>query len=528
MDDLVTLDLPGRDEGSVRWCFADQLGPHFVDDGTDVVLVEALSVFRRRRFHRRKAHLVLSALRHRAAELGDRARYVRTDTYVQGLLKAGVGPDSPVSVCDPTTWAARRLVRRLASGEVGPGAGSVRVVAARGYASDHADFAAWAAERGSRRLLQDDWYRRTRRRLGILVEGDGQPVGGRWSFDEDNRERPPKGATTLSDAVMSAPLTPLPEPWWPEEDDIDAGVREDLDRMAREGVEFVGDDGPRRFAVTHAEATTALEHFLAHRLDAFGPYEDAMLAGDRWMAHSLLSAPLNLGLLDPVEVARAAEARLAEGARLASVEGFVRQVVGWRDYVWQLYWQQGEDYRDRNALDARRPLPAWFADLDADRTVRAACLSDALGSVREEGWAHHIPRLMVLGNWAMQHGYDPQAMTDWFHRSFVDGYDWVMVPNVVGMSQHADAGVMATKPYAAGGAYVDRMSDYCKPCVYDPKVRVGEDACPFTAGYWAFVARHADVMGANPRTSRAVAGLRRLADREAMLQQEVDRGDAAP
>ena len=206
----------------------------------------------------------------------------------------------------------------------------------------------------------------------------------------------------------------------------------------------------------------------------------------------------------------------------------MRQVIGWRDYVWHLYWQQGEAYRDRDALGAGTPLPAWFADLDAEKTVTARCLSDVLGSVREEGWAHHIPRLMVLGNWALQHGYDPQAMTDWFHRSFVDGYDWVMVPNVVGMSLYADGGVMATKPYSSGGAYIDRMSDYCRPCRYDPKVRVGETACPFTAGYWDFVNRHADVMGANPRTSRAVAGLRRLTDREALLKQEADRGDAAP
>ena len=526
---LLGLDLPARADGTTRWCFADQLGDHFVDDGSDVVLVETTSVFRRRVFHRRKAHLVLSAMRHRAAGLGDRARYVRAATYVEGLTAAGVSPESPVSVCNPTTWGARRLVRRLAEGQVGPGAGSVQVVRERGFASGHDEFDDWARGRGEKRLLQDQWYRRQRGRLGLLIEGDGQPVGGRWSFDEENRERPPTGVTTLSEAVTTASLTPLPEPWWPVEDEIDEEVRADLDRMVRDdGVQFVGEDGPRRFAVTTAEAGAALGHFLEHRLDAFGPYEDAMLAGDRWMAHSLLSVPLNLGLLDPVDVARAAEARLQHGARLASVEGFVRQVIGWRDYVWHLYWQQGEAYRDRDALGAGTPLPAWFADLDAEKTVTARCLSDVLGSVREEGWAHHIPRLMVLGNWALQHGYDPQAMTDWFHRSFVDGYDWVMVPNVVGMSLYADGGVMATKPYSSGGAYIDRMSDYCRPCRYDPKVRVGETACPFTAGYWDFVNRHADVMGANPRTSRAVAGLRRLTDREALLKQEADRGDAAP
>ncbi|WP_380168167.1 cryptochrome/photolyase family protein [Jannaschia sp. R86511] len=521
--DLLGLDLPHRDPGSTRWCFADQLGDHFLDDGdAQVLLVEAASVFRRRPFHRRKAHLVLSALRHRAQELGDRARLVRADTYVEGLAQAGVGPADPVSVCDPTTWPARRLVRRLAAGDVGPGAGSVVPVQARGFAAGHDEFARWVDERGRRRLLQDDWYRRQRRRLGLLVEPDGGPVGGQWSFDEDNRERPPRKAAQLSDAVD------LAEPWWPEEDDVDAQVRHDLDAMAADGVRFVGEDGPRRFAVTATEARAALAHFLEHRLEAFGPYEDAMLHGDRWMAHSLLSVPINLGLLDPVDVARAATDRLSEGARLASVEGFVRQVVGWRDYVWHLYWQQGEDYRDRNDLRATTPLPAWFADLDADGTVRAACLSDVLASVREDGWAHHIPRLMLLGNWALQHGYDPQATTDWFHRSFVDGYDWVMVPNVVGMALHADGGVMATKPYAAGGAYIDRMSDHCKGCVYDPKVRVGEKACPFTAGYWAFVDRHRDRMGRNPRTSRAVSGLDRLTDRDALLAQEAERGDAAP
>ena len=335
-------------------------------------------------------------------------------------------------------------------------------------------FAHWAAGRGKRRLLMEDFYREVRRHHRLLLTDGGDPLGGRWNYDQDNREPPPKGAATLSDAAGVA------EPWWPSEDDIDAGVRDDLDRMVRDdGVELVGDDGPRRFAVTRREALAALRHFLAHRLEAFGGYEDAMLAGDRWMAHSLLSVPLNLGLLDPVEVARRAErAHREDGVRLASVEGFVRQVVGWRDYVWHLYWHLGEDYRDRNALGAHRALPTWFSSLDADGEVGAACLSDVLRGVREEGWVHHIPRLMVLGNWALQRGYDPAALTDWFHRSFVDGYDWVMVPNVVGMSQHADGGVLATKPYAAGGAYIDRMSDYCGGCRYDPKVRVGEDAVP--------------------------------------------------
>ncbi len=520
---LVGGELPDRSPRTRRWCFADQLGPHFLDDERQqVLLVESHAVFRRRRFHRRKVHLVLSALRHRAAELGSRATLVRAQTYTAALAEAGVGPDAPVSVCDPTTYAARRLVRALADGRSGPGPGSVEVLAERGFAAPHAEFAAWVRERGQRRLTQDDWYRRTRRRLGLLVEPDGSPVGGSWSYDGDNREPPPAGATRLADAVDVA------DPWWPTEDEIDDEVREDLDRLAAEGVEFVGEDGPRRFAVTRAEALAALDRFLTGRLEAFGSYEDAILSGDRWLAHSLLSVPLNLGLLDPVAVARATADRLADGARLASVEGFVRQLVGWRDYVWHLYWAQGEDYRERNALAAHEPLPDWFASLDTAGEVEAACLRDTLSAVRQEGWTHHIPRLMILGNWAMLRGYDPQATTAWFHEHFVDGYDWVMVPNVVGMALHADGGVMATKPYAAGGAYLDRMSDHCGGCRYDPRTRVGERACPFTAGYWQFVHRHRDRLRRNPRTSRAVATLDRLKDRDELLAQEAARGDAAP
>ena len=208
------------------------------------------------------------------------------------------------------------------------------------------------------------------------------------------------------------------------------------------------------------------------------------------MAHSLLSVPLNLGLLDPVETAAAAEQAYRRGdVALNAAEGFVRQVIGWREYVWHLYWHLGPDYRARNAMRATRALPPWFADLDAS-SVEAACLRTALDGVHERGWTHHIQRLMVLGNHALQRGYDPDAMTEWFQTTFVDGFDWVMPVNVVGMSQHADGGLIATKPYSSGGAYINRMSDHCKGCAYDPKRRTGADACPFTAGYWAWVHRH--------------------------------------
>ena len=506
------------------WCFADQLGPHFADDpAQDVLLVESTALFSRRVYHRRKAHLILSALRHRAAADPARVRLIKAATYREALAELAPTAQRPLQVRDPTSYAARRFVRRLAAGELGIASDAVVILPERGFAATPAEFQQWAASRGSRRVLMEDFYRGQRRRHRLLLEPDGEPTGGTWNLDHDNREPPPAGASVLGAAVD------LPEPWWPEEDEIDAGVRADLDAMASAGVTFVGDDGPRRFAVTRDEALAALAHFVGGRLRHFGPYEDAMLAADRWMAHSLLSVPLNLGLLDPVEVAREAETAYRAGlVPLPSAEGFVRQVVGWRDYVWHMYWHGGEDYRQRNALEMTEPLPDWFADLDADGRVQARCLSDVLRTVREEGWAHHIPRLMVLSNWASQRGYDPAAVTDWFHTRFVDGYEWVMTANVIGMSMHADGGMLATKPYVSGGAYIDRMSDYCGGCRYDPKVRVGETACPFTAGYWSYLDRHAEELRGNPRMSRAVAGLARLRDREATVSQEADRGSDPP
>jgi deoxyribodipyrimidine photolyase-related protein len=508
--DPALADFPARAPGTRRWCFADQLGPHFLDEPDQpVLLVESRSVFARRRFHRQKAHLVLSALRHRAAELGDQARYHRVDTYAEALDRV----EEPLSVCAPTTWSSRDHVL---------GRRGVQVLAARGFVATQAEFAAWAEGRGRRRLLMEDFYRENRRRHDVLMNG-AQPVGGRWNLDAENREPPPAGGRLG-----------VPEPVWPEEDEIDAEVRADLDRWEAEGlVSFVGDDGPRLFPATRAEALHRLQDFLDHRLGAFGPHEDAMLSGDRWLAHSLLSPALNLGLLDPLEVVvateRSARDRAAAGDLLPlnSVEGFVRQVMGWRDYVWHLYWYLGRDYRHGNALAATEPVPQWMAELDGE-AVDAACLSGVLTDLRRDGWVHHIPRLMVLGNYALQRGIDPLELTDWFHRSFVDGYDWVMVSNVVGMSQHADGGVLATKPYAAGGAYIDRMSDYCGGCRYDPRRRLGEDACPYTAGYWAFLARNRERLAGNQRMRRPLQGLDRLADLPLVVEQERDRGTAAP
>ncbi len=476
----------------MRWIVAGQLGDAF-DDGGRMLLIESREAFGRHPMHRRKAHLYLSAIRHRAAELGDRVEFRQVDTFRQVVA----GRDD-LEMIDPTSYAARRFARRH----------GVEILPSRGFVTGEADFAGWVD--GRKRLVMEDYYRWVRSRTGILMEGDA-PAGGRWNYDIQNRQPPPKAAATLA----------LPDPWWPTEDDIDREVRRDLDAWQRDGiVHLVGDDGPRQFAVTGAEAREALAGFVETRLDDFGPFEDAILTGDWTMAHSLLSVPLNLGVLDPRDAVDTVAAEYAAGrAPLPSVEGFVRQILGWREWMWHLYWHFGEDYITRNALRARERMPREFADLDGD-AIEAACLSHAISGVREHGWAHHIQRLMVVGNHAVQRGYDPHELSDWFTRMFVDGTPWVMPPNVVGMSQYADGGMVATKPYVSGGAYINRMSDHCGSCRFDPTKRLGDDACPYTAGYWAFLDRNEHRLEDNQRMAQPLAGLRRLSDRDEVVEQE--------
>jgi len=489
---------------AARFLFADQLGPHF-DDGGPLVFVESRNVFAKRAYHRQKAHLVLSAQRHRAAEDPGRISLIRADTYRGGL-------DSMLAGQMDTIAATSRPARRLQSG-----LGFSRIHPERGWFTAREEFAEWAEARGSKRMLMEDWYRNVRRRHEVLMEGD-QPVAGRWNFDADNRLPPPKGQTHL----------PVSAPWQPTEDEIDAQVREDLDAWGAEGMEFLGADAPRRFAVTRQEALHALDDFITHRLSLFGPYEDAVLWRDPFMAHSLLSVPMNLGLLHPGEVVDRAVGEWAAGrATIASVEGLVRQVIGWREYVWHLYWHLGAEYEDSNAMRANTIPPDWFIQAQW-KDVQANCLKRSLQYVDEIGYSHHIVRLMVLSNWATQRGYSPQVMNDWFRRAFVDGYPWVMTANVIGMGLYADGGLMATKPYISGGSYLKKMTDFCKECPYDPKVRVGPNACPFTAGYWAFLDAHREDFQGNHRMGTALRTMDKLADLSDLVGQEAQRGNAIP
>ncbi|MBY8874939.1 cryptochrome/photolyase family protein [Micromonospora sp. PLK6-60] len=475
-----------------RWLLADQLGPHFLDDDRQpVLLIEAREAFARAPLHRQKAHLLLSALRHRAAELGDRALVLRAGTVREALARV----PGPVEVCHPTSRDLLELARSVPE---------LTVLPPRGFVTDLAEFADWADRRRGP-LRMTDWYRHACRRHGVLVDGPG-------------RGRPGGRAEPLD----------VPPPPAVVEDEIDAEVRRDLDRWAADGVRFVGRDGPRRYPATHAEAQARLTHFLRHRLPEHGRYGGVMSADDPLLAHSLLSSSFNLGLLDPEPAIRAAERAWRDGSvPLSSVEPFVRQLFGWREFLWQLYWYLAPRFRGQGWLAATEPVPEWFRELDAD-AVEARCLADALAGVRDRAWVHQPQRLLVLGNYALQRGWRPAALVDWFRDCFVDGTDWVMNATVIGMSQYADLARVDTRPYAVDGSYIDEVSDYCAGCRYQPERVLGDAACPYSGGFEAFLHRNRERLAGDPRLAAELADRDDPQRREAVLAQEEKRGANPP
>jgi deoxyribodipyrimidine photolyase-related protein len=336
-----------------------------------------------------------------------------------------------------------------------------------------------------------------RRATGLLMDGD-KPVGGQWNFDHDNRKRAPKGLA-------------FPPPDIHPPDSVTKAV------IGLVQARFVGHFGEVEgfsLPVTRAGARLRLDRFVRHALPRFGDYQDAMVDGEDLLFHAWLSPAMNCGLLGAREVCDAAVAAYHAGhAPLNAVEGFVRQILGWREYIRGIYWRQGPDYVRSNMLRATRPLPDFYWTGDTDMR----CLAQAVSNTRRNAYAHHIQRLMVLGNFAMLAGVDPKAVSDWFLVVYADAYEWVEVPNVIGMSQHADGGLLGSKPYAAGGAYIDRMSDHCGTCRYNVKTRSAADSCPFNALYWHFLDRHRDRFARNPRMANMYRTWDRM-DAEARAQ----------
>ncbi len=368
---------------------------------------------------------------------------------------------------------------------------------------------------GRKQLRQEFYYRELRRRHRILVDGQGEPEGGQWNFDHDNRGAFGKAGP----GAVPAPVRFSP----------DAITREVLALVEKRFASHPGDLGSFDWPVTPADARRALDDFVAHRLADFGRYQDAMWTNEPWLYHSRLSAALNLKLLDPREVVGAAVKAWREGAvPLASAEGFIRQILGWREYVRGVYWRFMPEYVGRNALGASEPLPAFYWTGETEM----ACLRDSLGQTLRYGYAHHIQRLMVTGLYTLMLGVVPREVHAWYPAVYVDAVEWVELPNTLGMSQYADGGVMASKPYVATGKYIQRMSNYCAGCRFDPAKATGEGACPFTTLYWDFLLRHERALAANQRMALQVKNLARLkpAERDAIRAraQEIRRNGGNP
>jgi len=362
----------------------------------------------------------------------------------------------------------------------------------RHFFSSVREFATHA--KGRKSLRMEYFYREQRKRHRVLMHSD-EPVGGQWNFDADNRE-----AFGVAGPGTVPPRTPF-EP--------DAITREVIALVNTRFADHPGQLDSFSWPVTRAQALQSLQAFIQERLPLFGRYQDAMWPGDPWLYHSHLSAALNLKLLDPREVVAAAEGAYHAGrAPLASVEGFIRQLLGWREYVRGIYWTQMPDYAQRNALDAQENLPAWYWTGATDM----ACLRDALVQTLAHGYANHIQRLMVSGLYALMLGVQPRQVHAWYLAVYVDAVEWVELPNTLGMSQYADGGVMGSKPYIATGKYIQRMSPHCKGCRYDPVQRSGDSACPFTTLYWDFLMRHEATLAKNPRMALQVKNVARITD----------------
>ncbi|MGI0494876.1 cryptochrome/photolyase family protein [Alkalinema pantanalense CENA528] len=483
------------------WIFGDQLSPHHaaltaLSPASPIILIESLAHVRVRPYHQQKLVLVWSAMRHFAQTLqqqGWQVTYAEAEEFRSPLLAwIEAQQITELRVMAPID---KPFAQQLATLDLPC---PMTIVPNNQFLWSAEEFIPWAKSR--KRLLMEDFYRASRKRFNILMDDGGQPIGGSWNFDQENRKPPKKNDPTFQP----------PAPLWFEPDDITQTVMQkvrDLDFPTYGQIDRFG------WAVTRSQAQQVLAHFIATRLATFGPYEDAMVTGQDTLWHSLLSPYLNLGLLHPIEVVEAVEAAFRERADLPlnSVEGVIRQVMGWREYMRGVYVYSAENYGDSNWFGHQQPLPNFFWNASQ---APMNCLRQCLDQTERLGYAHHIQRLMVLNNFALIAGISPQEIEQWFHAAYIDAYDWVMQTNVIGMGQYADGGMLASKPYAASANYINKMSDYCKGCQFNPKARIGEKACPFNFLYWDFLDRHREKLAQQGRMSFILANLDKMPEAE--------------
>lgn len=444
-----------------------------------VVMAEVMDEAGYVKHHPKKIALIFAAMRKFARALEDDGWTVAysqlDDTENAGsivgelLRRAEQTGASEVIATEPGEW---RLIDKLKYAPL-----KIEILQDDRFLASHAEFEAWAD--GRKALRMEYFYRDMRRKTGLLMDGD-KPAGDKWNFDHDNRKAAP------GDVTVDGPLQFKP-------DDV---TREVLDLVGARFGDHFGDLDPFNFATTRAEALEALAYFVKNALPRFGDYQDAMLNDHQFLYHAVISPYLNIGLLGPLEVCEAAASAYEKGdAPINAVEGFIRQIIGWREYVRGIYFLEGPEYTQRNILQQSRDLPAFYWGGE----TRMNCVAKAVQQTQEQAYAHHIQRLMVTGNFALLAGVDPHQVHEWYLAVYADAFEWVEAPNVVGMSQFADGGVIASKPYVSSGAYINRMSDHCKACHYSVSAKTGEKACPFNLLYWHFLDRHRERFSHNAR-----------------------------
>ncbi|AUW57256.1 cryptochrome/photolyase family protein [Sphingobium sp. SCG-1] len=452
--------------------------------------------------HRAKIAFILSAMRHHAEALRDAGwmvDYIKLDDpdnsgSFTGEVARAIERHNParIVVTEAGEWRVQAMLEEWADRFGLP----VDIRLDTRFIASHAEFDTWAA--GKKQLRMEFFYREMRRKTGLLMDGD-KPEGGKWNYDSENRK-----------SAQRTLLMPRPANFTP-----DAISQDVLELVRGRFPDNIGSLDHFAFATTRKQALEAQATFLDEALPQFGDFQDAMLAGEPFLWHAALSPYINVGLLDPLELCRAVEERYRDGkVPLNSAEGFIRQIIGWREFVRGVYWREGPDYVTRNHLDAHRPLPAFYWTGETDMH----CLSQAIGQTIDHAYAHHIQRLMITGNFALLIGANPAQVHRWYLEVYADAYEWVELPNTLGMSQFADGGILGSKPYCSGGAYIDRMSDYCRPCRYDVKQRTGPDACPFNALYWHFLDRNTRKLRNNQRLAMPYRTWEKMAesDRQAV------------
>lgn len=464
---------------------------------TDIILIcEVYAELTYVKHHKKKIAFILSAMRHFAENLqrqGFNIHYIKLDDSdnpgsFSGAVKHMISKNAfdRIVVTHPGEYRVLRDMVRLENEYNIP----VEIRDDNRFLCSADEFSSWASDR--KQLRMEYFYREMRKKYNILMDNNG-PIGGQWNYDSENRKPPKDGLK-------------IPPPYISKSDNITQDV---ISLVSERFSQHFGDIDPFYFAVTRADALRVLDQFIEQRLPHFGDFQDAMIQGEPWMYHSHISFYLNCGLLLPLECIQAAEKAYHTGkAPLNAVEGFIRQIIGWREYVRGIYWLKMPEYAEKNFFDATRKLPDFYWTAN----TKMNCLRQCVMETKENAYAHHIQRLMVLGNFALLAGIDPKQVNEWFLIVYADAYEWVELPNVSGMILFSDGGYLASKPYAAGGSYINKMSDYCKNCSYKVSKKNGPDACPFNYLYWDFLDRNRERLSGNHRIGMMYKTLDRMGE----------------